>query len=271
MAIRREPPATPNQLYLFDDGYCFGCRFVMSETVRFNASLLLSLDGTPFQVEAGPLRGPFTAAVMRPMLLRRLSADGPPLLSIGISPNHAAFRPFGLLGPPGLRALDPTLFQPLAEQLAALHAGALAPAEARAVYDRVIHLAAAQLPAPRPLDARVAAVMHRLTVDPDLPVEDMAADAGVSYDRMSHLFSENLGLSIRSYSLSLKIHAASRLNGHGRSLTDIAHQAGFADSSHFSRVWQRAYGGSPSSFFDCNHVRLQTLYDAERPAGLPLD
>jgi AraC family transcriptional regulator of arabinose operon len=271
MAIPRVPPGLPDQLYLFDDGYSFGCRTVFSETVRFNAALLLSLDGKPFEVEVAPRCGAFTAAVMRPMLLRRLAVDGVALMSIGISPNHPDFRPFGLLGPPGLRALDIALFAPLAPELAALHAGELPPAQARQVYDRVVRIAADQLPAPRPLDPRVAAVMRRLTVDPDCPVEELAAEAGLSYDRMSHLFSENLGLSIRSYSLSLKIHAASRLNGSGRSLTAIAHQAGFTDSSHFSRVWQRAYGGSPSFFFDRDNVRLQTLYDAERPAGLPLD
>lgn len=265
MAFRHEPSDTPNQMYLFDDGYAFGCRSVLSDTIRFNASLLLALDGRPFELSAGPRRGPFTAAVVRPMLPRRLVADRIPLMSIGISPNHPDFRPFGLLGAPGLRALDGAPFVPLADALRALHAGALAPRDARDVYDRAIRTAAAQLPPPRPLDPRAARAMARLMDDPDVPVEELADQAALSYDRMSHLFSENLGLSMRSYSLSLKIHAASRLNGTGRSLTDIAHEAGFTDSSHFSRVWHRAYGGTPSFFFDNDRVRLQTLYE-ERPA-----
>lgn len=267
MVFRHDDNAPLNQMYLFDDGYSFGCTSVTSETVRFNASLLLSVDGEAFQLGAGARQGAFAAAVVKPMLSRHLSAERLRLVSIGISPNHPDFRPFGLLGPPGLRGLDATLFAPVADGLAAMHGGTLQPRDAREVYQAVVRIAAAQLPVPRPVDRRVATVMRRLGDDPDVPVEVLAAAVGLSYDRLSHLFSDNLGLSIRTYSLSLRIHAASRMNRSGRTLTEIAHQAGFTDSSHFSRVYQRAYGGSPSYFFGSKRVNVQTLYDAPRPVG----
>ena len=92
----------------------------------------------------------------------------------------------------------------------------------------------------------MAHAIERLDQDPQLPLEDLADETGLSYDRMSHLFSESMGLPLRSYTLSLKIHTAARLVGTGLNMTDIAHAAGFSDSSHFSRVWLRAYGGTPS-------------------------
>lgn len=259
MSFRHDTRGTPNQMYLFDDGFVFTCREVRSETARFNAALLLSLDGGTFDLGAGDSHHRLAAAAVRPLLTRRLHAEGHRFVSIGLSPNHVDFRPFGVLGAPGYLGLDAAPFARWAEPLGALHAGDLSPSDARDVSDQLVREAVAQLPVPRPLDPRVAFAIERLDQDPQLPLEDLAGETGLSYDRMSHLFSESMGLPLRSYTLSLKIHTAARLVGTGLNMTDIAHAAGFSDSSHFSRVWLRAYGGTPSYFYASDHVRLQRL------------
>jgi AraC-like DNA-binding protein len=39
-------------------------------------------------------------------------------------------------------------------------------------------------------------------------------------------------------------------------LTEIAQLAGFSDSAHLSRAWQRRYGLPPSYLRDRSHVRI---------------
>ena len=110
MSFRHDTRGTPNQMYLFDDGFVFTCREVCSETARFNAALLLSLDGARFEIGAGDSRHHLSAAVVRPLVTRRLRAEQQRFVSIGISPNHVDFRPFGVLTAPGYLGLDPAPF-----------------------------------------------------------------------------------------------------------------------------------------------------------------
>lgn len=54
---------------------------------------------------------------------------------------------------------------------------------------------------------------------------------------------------MRQYALAVKIRRAALFFGSGLPLTHIAQAAGFTDSSHFARVWQRCYGAAPSRYF----------------------
>jgi len=53
---------------------------------------------------------------------------------------------------------------------------------------------------------------------------------------------EQTGLSFRSYLLWLRITKALGIISEGRTLTEAAHVAGFADSAHFSRTFRRMFG-----------------------------
>ena len=69
-----------------------------------------------------------------------------------------------------------------------------------------------------------------------------ASAAGLSPSRARHLFVEQTGLPFRSYLLWLRITQAVRIMSAGSSLTEAAHEAGFADSAHFSRTFRRMFG-----------------------------
>ncbi|WP_433684522.1 helix-turn-helix transcriptional regulator [Nocardia sp. CA-119907] len=66
--------------------------------------------------------------------------------------------------------------------------------------------------------------------------------------RLLHLFAAEVGLPFRSYVRWLRMQRAAELIATGRPVTDAAHGAGFADSSHLNRVCRRVFGCAPSEF-----------------------
>jgi AraC-like DNA-binding protein len=69
-----------------------------------------------------------------------------------------------------------------------------------------------------------------------------AGIACLSESRFSHLFVEQIGLPFRTYLLWLRLSIAVERMAAGDSLTVAAHDAGFADSAHFSRTFLRMFG-----------------------------
>lgn len=69
-----------------------------------------------------------------------------------------------------------------------------------------------------------------------------AAHINLSEGRARHLFAMHTGLPFKTYVLWLRLDRAVQIYAGGRSLTDAAHQAGFADSAHFSRTFRRTFG-----------------------------
>jgi len=154
-------------------------------------------------------------------------------------------------------AVPRTLFPGLRTTLQALHNDHLSLQDSRRVFEQCVDTVMGLLPALEPMDPRIARVMAVLTNDHRQSLDELADLACLSYHRMSHLFSEEMGLSLRQYVLSLKIQAACRCIASGMNLTDTAHAAGFTDSAHLSRVWTKAFGGPPSHFLDVNRFSIQ--------------
>jgi AraC-like DNA-binding protein len=95
-----------------------------------------------------------------------------------------------------------------------------------------------------PPDDRVQASLDwaEAHLDERLSVADVAEVVGLSIDRMSHLFVEQTGLAFRTYLLWLRMRRAVEAYAEGAALTAAAHEAGFADSAHFSRTFRRMFG-----------------------------
>lgn len=78
-------------------------------------------------------------------------------------------------------------------------------------------------------------------------LSDVGAVGGLSAHRLRHLFVEQTGLAFRTYLLWLRLTRAVESLASGSSLTQSAHEAGFADSAHFSRTFKRMFGVAPVS------------------------
>jgi AraC-like DNA-binding protein len=85
--------------------------------------------------------------------------------------------------------------------------------------------------------------------NPELTVTTVAAKHGISTSYVRKLF-ESEGASYTEFVLAHRLAAAYRmltdLRFVDRSISRIAHDAGFNDISHFNRSFRRAYGASPS-------------------------
>jgi AraC family transcriptional regulator len=94
------------------------------------------------------------------------------------------------------------------------------------------------------LDPRITRVLDRLAMDIDsrLNVGQAADIACLSESRFSHLFVAEVGLPYRTYVLWRRLMVAVNGIAAGDTLTNAAHEAGFADSAHFSRTFLRMFG-----------------------------
>ena len=96
-----------------------------------------------------------------------------------------------------------------------------------------------------------AALEHvHATLDGRPRLEEAAACAGISASRLTHLFSEEVGLPFRRYVLWARAkRALSEVRG-GATLTRAAVASGFSDAAHLSRTFRRMFGLAPSSLFE---------------------
>ena len=79
-------------------------------------------------------------------------------------------------------------------------------------------------------------------LDRTLSISEVAPQVGLSPSRASHLFVEETGIALRHYVLWLRLIRAVETYARDRSLTEAAHEAGFADSAHLSRTFKRMFG-----------------------------
>lgn len=88
-------------------------------------------------------------------------------------------------------------------------------------------------------------LMPQLLAGP-VRLTQLAAGVGLSASRLGHLFTAELGLPFPAYLRWARLRRAVELAGQGASLTQAAHGAGFADSSHLTRVSREMFGLAPS-------------------------
>jgi transcriptional regulator GlxA family with amidase domain len=98
-----------------------------------------------------------------------------------------------------------------------------------------------------------------------LAISQVAGKLGLSTRQFERLCHATLGMSPASAYRHLRLRYAHWLIGNtDRSVTEIAHEAGFADCAHFSRQFKETYGSSPSG----QRRRSDHLADEGNLAGM---
>ena len=236
---------------LFDDGGLFASANVLWKTKRFAATVLLAASDDDFELEVDGERERFGVAIVRPFTTTLLDALQQPFVALDLSPDHAEYHAFARIAGRGCLGLPRERFAGLAATLREFHSGGMRGHDSYRLFRRITNLALTLLPASPPLDARVVQAKALLDRNPALNADALASACGLSAQRLSQLFAHELHFTLRQYTQWLKIKAALRLTNSGLTLTEIAAEAGFADSAHFCKVWAQIYGASPTYFF-CN-------------------
>lgn len=89
---------------------------------------------------------------------------------------------------------------------------------------------------------RLPAIIEEGTID----VAQLAKDIGLSVSRLTHIFTDEIGVPIRSYARWLRLVNAIEHLASGHTITAAAHSAGFADAPHLTRTFRAMFGLSPS-------------------------
>lgn len=235
--------------------HMFASRVVTKLATGFHASIVISLDH-PFELSGPSVTTSYHAAAIGASTQWRTKLPGSPLISVCLEPPHEYFCAFRALPRPGVLPLDRASFSPLDDELRATACGDLPLEAAIPLIEKILAIVAPRLPKCGPLDARVLKMCELLEREPSIPLEEIAAAVGLSYDRASHLFAQAVGLPFRSHRLWCKMKLFSRLLWCGEPLTAAAQGAGFADSAHVCRTYRKLFGRPPSYFFDGRFVKI---------------
>jgi len=75
---------------------------------------------------------------------------------------------------------------------------------------------------------------------------ELARAVGLSPSRLSHLFTEEVGTSLRAYKAWMRLRRAAGRLAAGAAITRAAHDAGFVDGAHMTHAFKRTFGLSPT-------------------------
>ncbi len=116
--------------------------------------------------------------------------------------------------------------------------------------------------APRALDARIRKVIDAINADPAAPAsaEECAASVHLSFSRFLHLFKQETGMAFRAFRAWKRARSLLRYVRQTSTLTDIALDTGYPDSTHFSHSIRQVYGLKPSDILAGS--RRLALHDA---------
>jgi AraC family transcriptional regulator, arabinose operon regulatory protein len=235
-------------------------------TQRPSAQVMLSANRSPFELV---LRNGETlhasAMAVAPMVERRFVSPHGQQVGFHVMPTHPLYR--HLVGVPGsgVVPIDRDAFSAWDDMLTALYEGRSTSEVVQQHFDAVVRCAAG-LFTPRPLayPAQAELIYELLVREPDVGLARMAEQFRVSGRWMSKLFHQAMGMSLRDYQTSRKHRKALEMIYSRRSLTDLAHEAGFADSPQFTRAFQRWYGQNPSFSRDRQQVGVFLPGDRRR-------
>jgi len=100
-------------------------------------------------------------------------------------------------------------------------------------------------------DPRIQDTINHInkSISKRITIPDLARRACLSESRLTHLFTEQIGIPISRYILWARLMTAVQHVLAGESITDAAYSAGFSDSAHLSRTYRQMYGITLASVF----------------------
>jgi len=145
---------------------------------------------------------------------------------------------------------------------------ACGPGDARRARDAFYGTLLSPTPNVRAIDPRIikATEFYFRNRERDVDVAEVAGHVALSQAHFSRLFSKTVGVPPSRYRLWMRALEAARLVLQGKSVTEAAHGAGFADAAHFTRTYNRLMGsGGPRA----NMENMEVVICDDRWLGAP--
>jgi AraC family transcriptional regulator of arabinose operon len=101
------------------------------------------------------------------------------------------------------------------------------------------------------IDSRIEQALQLLsqTMANEIRIDDLAKSVGLSSSRLSHLFKQEVGVSVLEHLNGMRLRQAALLMEHmGRTATEASLDVGFNNYNHFATLFRKAYQMSPRHF-----------------------
>jgi AraC-like DNA-binding protein len=96
---------------------------------------------------------------------------------------------------------------------------------------------------------RIMRYVNENLSNPDYNVEQLTEDVGISRAQLHRKMKEITGVSTAEFIRNLRIEQAARLIREKKvNVTQVAYSVGFSNQAHFSTVFKRYFGMSPSEY-----------------------
>ena len=217
----------------------YGC---LTAYIAFDGPVHISIDGGEW--ESGDV------AIVQPYTSHRVSCDARHIVSVMIEPESVDMSklPDWLRIKQGVLQAKELRNRVLRAHQALLRNGREADAQILDFDDLIF---ADRLPK-RSVDPRIAQVLDRIRSEPSgqALAQDCAEQVHLSFSRFLHLFRSEVGTTFRSFRTWKR--ARSLLHyvvDQNSTLTDVALDAGYPDSTHFSHSIRQIYGLKPKEIF----------------------
>ncbi len=240
-----------NHLYVWDDRFLYITAGMASDlTQRHTVTLLIALDAAGFALgDASGRRQRYQAALVARQTSRSLETPDSGLLSLNYDPQSYEFHALSHFL--GKQPVKPVILQPGSlqkDELRRIGQGTCSRDLLFRLTTRMPRAISGYQPINLNMDIRALHIAQKIKRELPLTstVAELADEVGLSADRLSHLFYEKLGLSIKSYILWARMRRAVELIAQGESLSAVAYDVGFADSAHLTRTIKQFFGLTPS-------------------------
>lgn len=101
---------------------------------------------------------------------------------------------------------------------------------------------------------KAIAIVEENMDNPALDAEFLSRKIGMSRASLYHKLKALTNSSVQEFIFTIRLkRAAQLLKASGMNVTEVAYEVGFKDSSHFSKLFKKQFGKSPSTFLKENH------------------